>query len=741
MRVWSIGLALGVALAAAGCRSPRLWADLHEPTSWRALASPPVEVATVGKTLRIVTDATPRNKQAAMFLAQVIAETCDRRPMVFVEREGQSCDFAEGLFVGAVKANAGWACPLAAENSEAFRVVAADGAVRFLGRADFAVYDWCERELGLRYYGEVGKCVERRAEIRARAVDYSARPDIAVRELRGGFWTRVAKVGNAHRGGVSVHQPHRWFADATLKSELPQIFESGETPMLCYGNPATLDYYKRRIDRHIAGLEESGGIVNTNRKVVTVCQWDAPIKCRCAWCRRLYDPKLGGRGEASPIIWGRFTRRLADWLAEAHPDYMVSFLPYLNTCEVPRRRVRGARRTPKTRPLRFEGGNAEAEVCTMPGLALMKDRACKRKEERIVRDWFRATGRKVYSWDYGCWPQEWTSAPYVFGRTIQAHYADMADELCGAFVCGGATDARLQLSMYVWLRCLWNPDVDVEAIYDGFARRMFGPAAKPMRELIALQEEGWNRQWDNRDCSYHNVFEVSYPRETLARMCALLVESERLGLAAGDELAVARTRWYASGLITFKEESDAIAAKGGRKVIRPGTTTEMVTARDVRHPATWAKTTVTSAVRGDELCLRVTCREPAAGKMDFTRAEDNFVWGHDRVTFAFADGDGARTAVVDLAGGVKDGWDGFAATVTHDSESWTVEARVRIAEADRAAGRVLGNVARWRVGDRRKPEAERVTGSRYEHSRLDTCYTMSDSDTAAFVEFRLAAGE
>ena len=735
-------------MALTGCRSPRLWTDLSEPAEWQELDSAPIVVATVEKAMKIVVDDDPNDKWAAKFLADTVEEMTGCRPPVYIDCPARPAALKEGLFIGTVRENDGWACGLSAEDREAFRVVAKDGCVRFLGRADYAVCDWCERELGMRHYGKDLKFTERRDAVVAKSVDYSDNPAFEHRRMSGDgdSWARVLKTGSAHRGGVSVHQPHGWYTNETLRAEHPGIFESGETPMLCYGNPETLAYYKLRIDRQIAGLEDSGGIVDTNRKVVTVCQWDAPIKCRCEHCRALYDESLGKGGEASPIIWGRFLKKLSGWLRKAHPDYMISFLPYLNTCEVPRRRYKGLGGLEtfgreKTGPGRWRrerrAGNAEAEVCTMSGLALMKDADCKAKEERILRDWRRATGRKVLNWNYGCWPQEWTSAPYVFGRTIKDHYEDMENVLCGAFVCGGATDARLQLSMYVWLRCLWNPAVDVGAIYDEFAKRMFGPAAKPMRELIDLQEACWNRRWEPGGCTYRNVFEISYPPADVAHMKALLQEGLDLAVAAKDEQAAGRVRWYASGFAAFMAESDALAARKGISVILPGTTNGMTNARWVWDPEPWAKTEVTTSVRDGSLCLRVRCFDPAAAKMDFTKAEDNFVWGVDRVTFAFEDGETARTAFVDLAGGVRGAWDGFAAAVSHDDRSWTVEAKVKLSARDLEKGMLRGNVARWRVGDRRKSAAERIPGSRYEHSRLKTCYTVGDDDPAAFVEFRL----
>ena len=701
------GMAACLAAALAGCMAPR--SDLSEPCQWQEIEGETVAVATADRMLPIVTGDKPENRWAAWFLADTVEEMCGRRPPVVVGADGS---ITNGLFVGIGNCDAGELGP------EGFRVVARDGSVRFLGRADYAVFDWCERELGMRYYCPGGKCVEKREEIVVRAVDYSDRPVYEHRMIGDGLnenWVRVAKAGSVHRGGVAVHAPHRWFKDEKLKASHPEIFETGETPMLCYGEPETLEYYKRRIDRQIAGLEGSGGIVNTNRKIVTVCQWDAPINCTCRYCRTLY-----GRGarevSASPIIWGWFTARLAVWLRESHPDYMISFLPYLNSCSIPSSLI------PHPSSLSY---NCEAEVCTMPGLALLKNAPCRQYEEDLLRGWQKVTDRKVLSWDYECWPKDFTSAPYVFGKTIQSHYAELKDVLCGAYVCGSAADPRTELSTYVWMKCLWNPDFDVERVYDEFARRMFGPAAKPMRRLIALQEDCWNRPWPDDSCSYRNIFEISYPPEDVARMKELMVEAYGIALKAGEPFA-GRARRYLSALETFIAEAEANAARTGRKEIRPNTVYELGQARSVWATNVWAKTEVTTRLEGDELCIRTRCFEPAVARLDFKHEVPDFVWGNDRVEFLVDDGTGVRTRKL-----------GFRDAIDRDDRSWTVEARIGLSAQALQAGVVQGNVCRWRVGDKRHPEKERVSGSRYEHTRLDTRFTQPNDDPAAFVVFLL----
>ena len=60
---------------------------------------------------------------------------------------------------------------------------------------------------------------------------------------------------------------------------------------------------------------------------------------------------------------------------------------------------------------------------------------------------------------------------------------------------GGTTDhwPRQHISLYCWLKVLWNPAFDMDAAIEEYVRRMYGPAADPMRELVKMQTEGWEK--------------------------------------------------------------------------------------------------------------------------------------------------------------------------------------------------------------------------------------------------------
>ena len=142
-------LLLGLGLS--GCASVRT--DLSAPATWSELDGESVVVVRGDTVLPIVTESTARSCWAAMFLADIIEEMCGKRPDVMSVEKGQPCTVEKAMFVG----EAGSQTEQAEATPDAFRIIAKNGCVRFLGRADFAVFDWCERELGLRYYCEEGR--------------------------------------------------------------------------------------------------------------------------------------------------------------------------------------------------------------------------------------------------------------------------------------------------------------------------------------------------------------------------------------------------------------------------------------------------------------------------------------------------------------------------------------------------------------------------------------------------------
>ena len=505
-------------------------------------------VAADGKALPIVYGKRLTDDLAAKYLRDCIREMTGIAPRLIPA--AQAKDVKEAIFVIADNP----------PDSERFTTTVGGGAVRFTGAAHHAAYDFAERELGVRQYWPAkdgGRSVLPAKRIEVLEGSWSDAPFYKRRQnwpYDTTEWGATFKPGDSLCEPMYVHAPHKWWSETNhnYKVTRPDIFQltrngKRNPPMLCYGNPRTLETYKERIVGEIERGEPSGGLLSLRDKCITVSQWDGEVCCCCEHCKGLYDRTAGFAGEASPLIWGHFTAQLSDWLKAKYPDWKIVILPYINTCDVPK-------------DFAFTNGNVVAMLCTMPGLAMLKQADAKAHEEALIRQWYAATGNKVIIWHYSCWPAESTAAPLLFGETASAHFRDCRDVIAGTFINGGWKPlGRQALSLYATMKVLWNPETDVQALYDEFAARMFGKAAKPMRELVRMQEKGWSRQWNVAKAANKNVYGISYPRHEVLIMQELLAEAKKL--AAGDETVLGRIAYYEKECFErFFAESEAIAS-------------------------------------------------------------------------------------------------------------------------------------------------------------------------------------
>ncbi|MBO5752030.1 MAG: DUF4838 domain-containing protein [Kiritimatiellae bacterium] len=491
----------------------------------------------------IVVSKDKKTLQAANYLADCVEEISGVRPKIVKSHKGKAIRLET----------------TSTENDESFHTFTSSAGVQMQGAAYHAAYDFTERVLGVRQYWpteDAGRSVIKAGRIVIPEQDFR---DAPVYKKRQHWPNDATEWGAAHKPGDSnakahvVHAPHKWVSDTNYnyvvtRPEIFQLRRDGKRavgPMLCYGNPKTLQTYKERIVGEIEHGKSAGGIVSLSTKTITVSQWDGGVVCTCEHCSKLFDPNLGDAGSGSPIIWGHFTVALSDWLKAKYPDWTITILPYINTCEVPPGVV-------------FTNGNVEAFLCVMPGLAMLKQPDVKAREEALIARWAKATGRKVQVWHYDCWPAEFTCAPYVYGETIAAHYRDCRDTMVGTFINGGRPRERRALSNYVWMKAMWNPDIDVKAIYDEFCVRMFGAGAENMRKIVTMQERGWNRLWKTAKVSNRNIYEISYPRAEVLKMQELFAEAEKL--TSGDELSQKRIAYYKKGFDQFFRESEEYAS-------------------------------------------------------------------------------------------------------------------------------------------------------------------------------------
>jgi hypothetical protein len=425
----------------------------------------------------------------------------------------------------------------------------------------WGVYEFLERVLDVRWYWPSehgGRTLTPRDTQRVEPMWIQDAPVYRKRAIWPNHLPHLRELQTALRGGDSwpirlvVHAPHNW--GPVFKQDRPEIFELNEAgqrhnKMLCYGNPLTLQTYLEVIEKHMTGQSqppEAAQIIHGN--AVTVSPWDVGIACQCDDCQALWDADAGRYGSASPIL-EHFVRELAEQVQRRWPELVVIYLPYLNYTLAA---------SDKPFP-----GNVEVQLCGMPGLALYKEPAVWDQFQGNIDRWAELTDRPVQTWDYSCWPLSSTRAPYQYPHVLKRYYLENRDQIVGSFINGeGDHWPRSSFSLYCWLKLLWNPEFDVDAAADRACQRLFGPAAKPMRELWRLQADRWeNSRFPDGRLAAEHVYQLAFTAPVVEQMRGLVKQAR--DLAADAPAVLDRIDYYTSAFPAFYREYEFVVEGKG----------------------------------------------------------------------------------------------------------------------------------------------------------------------------------
>jgi hypothetical protein len=472
-------------------------------------------------------------------------------------------------------------CDLAKQNGlvskdmppEGFAIKTIADHVLIVGRDEemigtlWGAHEFLERFVGVRWYypGELGRSVPKSDSLSVPPAWLEDAPVFRLRENWPpmsdpwrGKGTDLMPLHTFLRAGCSwpnrlaVHQPD-WSKVKEYTEKRPEVFQlrsdgTRDFTMLDYGHPRTLETYLENIERHVAGKTPVHLGIRGN--AITVSPADAEIACYSKESRALWDEKGGQYGSASKVV-GKFVADLAREVKKRWPNMTVIYLPYLNYTLAPE-------------GITFPD-NVEVQLCGMPGLALYKEADVARSEQENIDRWVKLTGHKIQNWHYSCWPEDRTPACYLFPHTVRDFYRSNRDKTVGTFI-NGTTDhwQRQHLSLYCWMKCLWNPDFDVDAAIDEYCTRMYGPAAKTMRQLVQLQIEGWEKgKLPGGRLSSKGIHEHSFQRKVVQEMETLLAQARK---EAGTDATIAkRIDYYAGPFKEFFKESESYAKGGGLK--------------------------------------------------------------------------------------------------------------------------------------------------------------------------------
>ncbi|MBM4143614.1 MAG: hypothetical protein FJ225_08510 [Lentisphaerae bacterium] len=493
----------------------------------------------------------------------------------------------------------------------------------------WAVADFLERFVGVRWYWPVelgGRSVPRTGSLTVPPAHYRDQPVCRLRQYgEGGGMDLRALHTEGHNTGDRMPLP---LAPGVMSADGRPLTEAFCRPMFRAGN--SLDYRQGMLQESWGGAMARDGkdplyseevlALGENGKRDT--RWNCysaqetvdlhvdrfeqgqnPIvyfprspglACRCPACGKaaakvrddadLRRTLIAVHGEkrANDIIESRvhvrvialFVRRLGEAVAKRRPDRKVVYSP---------------RETPPPDDIKFPDNVVVDGIWPANfwlGEAIHPSSGG--GFEKDIRKWGR-----VSLWVGANGPGDWTYAPVEYPRLIRDFCARNRDVLVGMdlAIFSGKIYISDAPTLYVWMRALWNPDLDVEAVLDELCRRQFGPAAGTCRELLRLACDRWETTPLSRSLAATNLcnspqagrgtgtllqefrlpvdqFREFWPPEVVARMKALrdraALEIER----AGDGAARRAFLYWTWTFDAFLEEAEIAYRKPRERDVR-----------------------------------------------------------------------------------------------------------------------------------------------------------------------------
>jgi hypothetical protein len=321
--------------------------------------------------------------------------------------------------------------------------------------------------------------------------------------------------------------------------------------VLCYSS-------QEAIDHLIAGCEGTWDKGEYNSPWVTshylsISPGDEPLGCHCAECLKHADldsPQISAASGhySKPIALG--VKKMCEIVEKRWPEKRVLYLPYWNYTLCPE-------------DVDYPD-NLELEVCTT-ATARYNEKSTRELLEKNLRAWSKKIdGRKLTTWEYSGWATYSTHAPMQYPHLIADYYRKNREMLAGSMINGGNSPEwhRNAPTQYVWMRVMWNPDINVDAQLDALCNRQFGKGAKTARALLQLMCDRWEGietthimfpDWGKLD---DKIFLEHYPTEVVDQMEKLYRQARKE--MKGDPESLARFDFWNYTFEAFLKEARTV---------------------------------------------------------------------------------------------------------------------------------------------------------------------------------------
>ena len=408
----------------------------------------------------------------------------------------------------------------------------------------YAVYDFVENYLGVRFYGPapLNVIVPRQKQLKLAPTRVMRSPAIKYRDSSYSFdWPMMKEqyfeatpemtqlfLRRIRFGGEKWAANHAFTAyqDRFLQKnpDRPELFEGyhpeyfavGRTGgpherQFCYTNQAFIKQVAKDARDYFDGQPLKGEQIALG-DYFAVVPLDNANWCQCEECsRQLAIDKDNIRGEhfncgtATHYLW-TFINNVAKEVKKTHPGKKIAALAYHVYAYLP------------------EDIELEDNISVAPCLHPRNYWAPKMKENEAAfyKDWIeesRKSHRPVYLWNYLCFP---TERGLVQGFNVFPGFSihQVAEEtkmyardgVRGIFLCGIGE----QFDFYATMKLYDNPALDIDHLLNEFFTSYFGKAARPMRdfydkiEQVYSDSKNYPLDIQTKDAQFHQTEAIAW---------------------------------------------------------------------------------------------------------------------------------------------------------------------------------------------------------------------------------------
>ncbi len=295
------------------------------------------------------------------------------------------------------------------------------------------------------------------------------------------------------------HRPPRMELEERYAAEHPEYFalrpnghrdlppQPGRTGHLCYTEPGVLEITKRDIDAYYAGVPAAEMGLSAHRvrlgahnngwpvsaiygRTISLLPHDSYVACQCEDCAPYVheDREYGARH--SELVW-QFVEKVAHWLEEAHPEALITCLAYSSYSERP----------PNLQSL---PENVIVGMCPAHYARTHNDVAEENYQDlmRMVREWSGVNDRKMLIWLHHLYrhrAQRRKGVPMLLTSFAERLFRDLSQHANLMHIEMDSDSIMLEhLNRYVFLRLLYNPNLEAEEIVEDYAHSFYGPGAE-----------------------------------------------------------------------------------------------------------------------------------------------------------------------------------------------------------------------------------------------------------------------